>query len=56
MKPETFSKFYRFVFFLCREPAKRNLQVSHAAAWDISQPQRHGQPTLLSDSRHAVLH
>jgi hypothetical protein len=27
MHPELFSVFYRFVFFLCREPGKRNVQV-----------------------------
>lgn len=27
MQPELFSVFYRFVYFLCREPGKRNVQV-----------------------------
>jgi hypothetical protein len=30
MHPEEFRRFYQFVFFLCREQGKRNLQVSRA--------------------------
>ncbi|KAF6254897.1 Cullin binding-domain-containing protein [Scenedesmus sp. NREL 46B-D3] len=36
MSQEVFSSFYRFVYFICREPSKRNVQVSTAvAAWQL---------------------
>jgi hypothetical protein len=28
MSPDQFNSFYRFAFMLCRDPGKRNLQVS----------------------------
>eukprot|EP00879_Flechtneria_rotunda_P030435 GHRR01033067.1.p1 GENE.GHRR01033067.1~~GHRR01033067.1.p1 ORF type:complete len:297 (+),score=124.65 GHRR01033067.1:203-1093(+) len=36
MAPDVFSSFYRFVFFICREPSKRNVLVGPAvAAWRL---------------------
>ncbi|WIA36550.1 hypothetical protein OEZ86_007842 [Tetradesmus obliquus] len=36
MSQEVFSSFYRFVYFICREPGKRNVQVGTAlAAWQL---------------------
>lgn len=36
MSPEVFNSFYRFVYFICREPNRRNVQVPTAvAAWRL---------------------
>jgi hypothetical protein len=29
MSQEVFSSFYRFVYFICKEPSKRNVQVRY---------------------------
>jgi hypothetical protein len=32
MSQEVFSSFYRFAYFICREPGKRNVQVRYCHA------------------------
>ncbi|GLC44175.1 hypothetical protein PLESTB_000900200 [Pleodorina starrii] len=41
MPPDHFNRFYRFVFHICREPGKRNIQMDVAvAAWRLVLPGR----------------